>query len=119
MADTLLITLSGEIDLAQVEVLRDAHAVFQRSAVSSAVVDLSDVTFFGSEGCGLLARLHRVTRQRGGTLTVVNPSPTAVQIIEICGLGDVIYERHFPAAWASVELPQGTEELPHKTAEPV
>ena len=119
MAETLLITLSGEIDLAQVEVLRDAHAAFQRSAASNAVVDLSDVTFFGSEGCGLLARLHRVTRQRGGTLTVVNPSPTAVQIIEIYGFHDVIYERRFQAAWASVELPPTTVELPQDTVEPV
>lgn len=119
MAETLFITLSGEIDFTQVEVLRDAHAAFQRSAASSAVVDLSDATFFGSEGCWLLARLDSVTRQRGGTLTVVNPSPTAVQIIEICGLRDVIYERHFPAAWASVELPPTTVELPQDTAEPV
>ena len=50
MAETLLITLSGEIDLAQVEVLRDAHAAFQRSAASTAVVDLSDVDVLRQRG---------------------------------------------------------------------
>ena len=91
MAETEMITLTGDIDLDQVDALHAAHAGFQRSSAPNVIVDLSDVTFFGSEGCGLIARLHRVTQQRGGTLTVVNPSPAAMRVIEICGLRDLVY----------------------------
>jgi len=99
MGDTELITLAGDIDLNQVEALRALHAAFQRSTAPNVIVDMSDVTFFGSEGCGLIARLHRVAQQRGGGLTLVNASPAALRVVEICGLRDVIYvERRFPAA---------------------
>ena len=56
------------------------------------IVDFSDVTFFGSEGCGLIARLHRVARQRGGVVTILNASPAAIRVIEICGLRGLVYE---------------------------
>jgi len=92
MADTEIITLAGDIDLEQVVALHAAHAAFQRSSAANVLVDLSDVTFFGSEGCGLIARLHRVAQQRGGTLTLFNASRTTRRVIEICGLRDLVYE---------------------------
>ena len=98
MAEAELITLSGDIDMNQADVLNAANAAFQRSTASSVIVDLSEVSFFGSEGCGLIARLHRVAQQRGGTLTLVNASPAVMRAIEICGLRELVHEeRHFSA----------------------
>jgi anti-anti-sigma factor len=99
MVETQLITLVGDIDMMQAADLRAAHAAFQRSTAPSVIVDFTDVTFFGSEGCGLIARLHRVARQRGGTVTILNASPAAIRVIEICGLRGLVYEeRHFHLA---------------------
>jgi anti-anti-sigma factor len=92
MSSAELITLVGDVDIEQVDVLRAAHDAFQRSAATSVIVDLSQVTFFGSEGCGLIAWLHRLAEQRGGTVTVRNASPATMRVIEVCGLRDAIRE---------------------------
>jgi anti-sigma B factor antagonist len=96
MARTELITLSGEIDMTRVSDLSAAVTLFDASDAADAVVDLTDVTFFGSEGVGLLARLHRIALDRQGSVTLINPNRNVLRVVEICGLLDLVgVERRF------------------------
>ena len=55
-----------------------AHAVLE--------IDLSAITFLDSSGLGALIALHKSMRSQNGTLRLVNPAPSASQIIELTRL---------------------------------
>jgi anti-anti-sigma factor len=104
-----LITLTGDIDLTRLDDLAGAVDQFHHSAAKHAVVDLSGVTFFGSEAAGLVARLCRLAVARGGTVTLVNAGDAAIRVIDICGPDGVVQERHFavaPPRTTAVGLPR-------------
>jgi anti-sigma B factor antagonist len=91
--DRELITLVGEIDMTRSAELRTAVEVFRDSSATDAVVDVSDVSFFGSEGIGFLVRLFMEVQTRAGTVTLLNPSAATIRLIAITGLDDVIASR--------------------------
>jgi len=94
--DCELISFTGDLDMTRVDELRSAVDAFRDSTAVHAVVDLSDVSFFGSEGVGLIARLGQVASGRRGTVTLINASDAAVRVIAISGLHDVVrQERRF------------------------
>jgi anti-sigma B factor antagonist len=88
-----LITLVGEIDMTRSEELSGAFASFCASPSAHALVDLSDVSFFGSEGVGFLARLAQEARSRAGTVTLINPDDAVTRLIEITGLDGLMSSR--------------------------
>jgi anti-sigma B factor antagonist len=92
---SMLITLVGEIDMSRSPELHSASDAFRESRSAHAVVDMSGVSFCGSEGVHLLTRLLTVAQSRGGTVTVTNPSDTVSRLLTICGLDDRIHQhRH-------------------------
>jgi anti-anti-sigma factor len=106
--DCDLITLVGDIDMTRVEDLRSAAEAFRDSTAVHAVVDLSDVTFFGSEAVGFVARLGLLARRQQGTVTLINASDAAVRVIDVCGLRKVVNQerRYSPAperSWSAGE----------------
>jgi anti-sigma B factor antagonist len=100
--DCDLITLVGDIDCVRLPELQSAIHRFMDSCSVHAVVDLSEVTFLDSAGVGFFARLSRLAHARGGTVTVINASPTIVRVIEVCGLGDRIRQERRYAVQAPV-----------------
>jgi anti-anti-sigma factor len=94
MADQCeLITLVGEIDMTRTAELRTAIEAFRDSSASDAVVDVAGVSFFGSDGVGFLVRLFMEAKNRGGTVTLLNPSAAIIRLISISGLDEVITSR--------------------------
>ena len=72
-AASTVVTLAGDFDI-----------------VSALVLDLSQVEFIDSSGIALLLRIHTaVVGDRGGTVSVVNPSPAARRTFELCGLTEM------------------------------
>ncbi len=77
--DGEMITLVGEIDMA-------------RSV--DAVVDMSAVSFCGSEGIEFLDGLLECARSKLGTVTVINASDAVQRLIKVCGLDGAIRHEH-------------------------
>jgi anti-sigma B factor antagonist len=91
--DCELITLVGEIDMVRTEELRTAVEAFRVSPAPNVEVDVSGVTFCGSEGVGFLARLAHEARTKSGTVTVLDPDAAVTRLIEISGLDGLIHSR--------------------------
>jgi anti-anti-sigma factor len=95
-----LVVLTGEIDLTVGDQLAAVRPAFGAQAGSRAagdedlplnwIVDLREVTFMDSTGLGFLAHTHRVVSERGGTVTVVGPSPLVMRTLTIVHLDEVL-----------------------------
>jgi anti-sigma B factor antagonist len=77
--------LAGEIDMERTSELHQLVAGFEASAASSAVIDLSAVTFMDSTGLGTLSRLRNVALGRGGGVTLVGASAQVTKLLAIVG----------------------------------
>lgn len=86
------ISLGGEIDLTNVDLINDALDKVIASAPSRLVVDLASVEFMDSSGLAVLVGLAR----RVPDVAVRNPSPIIRRMIEATGLAD--YLRLTPGA---------------------
>jgi anti-sigma B factor antagonist len=93
MDDCELITLVGEIDMVRSAELREAAETFRLSSSANVVVDVSEVSFFGSEGIGFLVSLYKAVTERAGTVTLLDPDAAILRLIAICGLDGVIHSR--------------------------
>jgi anti-sigma B factor antagonist len=88
-ADTTLIMLSGEVDLALGEDLEFAG----RDAIDRGIpvhVDVSKVTFIDSVGLGFLARLASAERDKGRRLSLLGAPRTVQESIRLVGLADLV-----------------------------
>src|SRR5215510_10824045 len=54
-------------------------------------IDFSETTFVDSCGLGALIALHKTVRGRGGTLRLLNPQPSVLQILELTRL-NLVFE---------------------------
>lgn len=84
-AGRVVVTLTGECDLA----VRDELEAALHAAVTSAqivIVDLAALTFLDSSGVHGLVTAHRTARDRGGQLSVVNPSGVVAVVLEVTGV---------------------------------
>lgn len=79
--DHVTVTVAGEVDMANVDVLIDAAT--PRTA-SAATVDLRSVTFFDSAAIHALIRLA----ERYRDAFVVLPSPRVLRMLQIAGLAE-------------------------------
>jgi anti-sigma B factor antagonist len=88
---TLVIT--GEIDLACADELREQLRALTPSASRTGVVDLSGVTFLDSSGLGVLiaAKKHAVATDTD--LALADPSPACRSVLSISG-ADQFFEIH-------------------------
>jgi anti-sigma B factor antagonist len=92
--DCELIALVGEIDMTRAAELRAAVEAYRRSQSDNARVDMSEVTFCGSEGVEFLVGLLEAARTKVGTVTLINANDAVQHLIKICGLGDLIHQQH-------------------------
>jgi anti-anti-sigma factor len=82
-----IITLTGEIDVSNVDSLRATIEPAVETAPERIVFDLTALEFMDSSGVALL--LHAATR--AGSVHLRQPSNIVRRIIEITGLTDVLH----------------------------
>ncbi len=69
---TVRITLGGRIDEAGAEELKKHLQQVTAQTVTDAVLDLAQVTYFGSAGVGKLLLFYKAVASREGKISIVN-----------------------------------------------
>lgn len=82
-----IIKLKGRLSLGEpVDRLRGAIEDMLANGENCIVLDLEELQTMDSSGIGLLSRVLSSTKQRGGSLKLVNPSKFVVQTLKLVGL---------------------------------
>jgi anti-anti-sigma factor len=90
LGDTVIATVSGEIDGSNAAEVRRAVAERVPSTARSLVIDLTLTTYVDSTGVELLFELARRLSARRQTFTVVVPAGSGVRrVLELCDIGSV------------------------------
>jgi anti-sigma B factor antagonist len=82
-----VIKLTGRLSLG--DAVDSLRATFDDLAGTGAfryVVDLSEISMLDSSGIGLLVQYLTNTKQQGGSLKLLNPSPFSVKTLKMIGL---------------------------------
>lgn len=89
--DPIVISPSGEIDLASSPALRESITSALASSPSNRlVIDLADVTFMDSSGLTCLAFAHQQMHERDGKVEVHNVSASVRKLITVVGMDQVV-----------------------------
>ena len=87
----LVLSMSGELDLATVGPVREAtKAATDSGDYRCLVFDLSQLDFMDSSGIQVLVDTNRRMKARGGHLRVVSNSPNIGKVLEITALDRVL-----------------------------
>ena len=84
--DLYVVTLAGELDLANVEDIDRELGLLEREGAGRMIVDLLEVPFIESRTLGVLLRYARKLRIEGGDMTIVTDDHRVLRVIEITGL---------------------------------
>ncbi len=88
---TIHVALTGEIDLSCRAEIEKAGAAISDAMPRDVRVDVTDVTFFGSEGLRLLADAIQITViDHGRQVTLHNPDRQLIHTVELFGMLDQI-----------------------------
>jgi len=82
-----LVTLSGEIDLESVPLVRASLERCLRDGIRAIDVDLVSVTFCDCTGLNAFLRAAQQATVVGGTLRLHHPPPTLARILDVVGCG--------------------------------
>jgi anti-sigma B factor antagonist len=85
-ADVLVLTISGEVDMSNVEALRERLATILQPGTRNVVFDLGGLEFIDSSG---LAVLVDVANHVGGA-KLRAPSRLVGRVVDVTGLGDLL-----------------------------
>jgi anti-sigma B factor antagonist len=100
---TLLMTLSGELDMETTEPLREASRAATASGdYDSIVFDLTELTFVDSSGLHALTDIHRKMTEAGGTTRIVCSNSSMLRLFALTGLAD--YFTIVPERTAAFEI---------------
>jgi anti-anti-sigma factor len=90
-ATTLVLNLSGELDLGTVPPLRDASQAATGSGDHRHLIfDLTDLEFMDSTGLHEIVKAHHAMLAAGGLVTVVCSSRNLLRVFELTGLVGVL-----------------------------
>jgi len=81
-----IMTISSELDIASVPVLRDQIPGLLRPQAGRIVIDLSGVTFCDASALAALAGASRRAGQLDGVLRLAAPTPVAAALLRLTGL---------------------------------
>jgi anti-sigma B factor antagonist len=87
---TTVLSVSGELDLATIAILKDAVGGQLGAAGGPVVLDLSDLTFCDSTGLGSFVALHRQASAIGTTLSLAAPRRRVADLLQISGINQVV-----------------------------
>jgi len=85
-----LITLTGEIDLESVLLVRVSLERCLREGIRAVDVDLASVTFCDCSGLNTFLRAAQQSEALGGTLRLHHPSNMLLRILAITGCGSLL-----------------------------
>jgi anti-anti-sigma factor len=85
-ADTTLIRLGGELDMATVPLVREALERECERRPLRLTIELAAVEFLDSSAINLLVAIHRRLRAEGAHLILANPSDVVAQTMQIAQL---------------------------------
>jgi len=85
--------LSGELDIAVIERLREVRDRALADGPASLVIDLSEVEFIDSSGLKFLLESDRLLRPSACELSLRRPGPAAMKVFSITGV-----DQHLPFA---------------------
>ncbi len=88
--DAVVIAVAGELDphtAPDLEGMIDARS----TAGATIVLDLGDLRFIDSSGLRVIIAAHKALEERGGRLVIRRPTETAVRLLAITGLDEVLH----------------------------
>ena len=85
-AEQVIVHLAGEIDLANVRLLREALMALDDESVHRVLIDLADVAFIGSCGLAVLVATSKRCRAHGREMVLRAPSQAVVFALASSGL---------------------------------
>jgi anti-sigma B factor antagonist len=90
-ADATCLHVSGDVDMASSAALRNAiRTALTAPGVKRVLVDLSKVTFLDSTGINTLVQAHERAGDQDIRLQVVNPSRTALRVLDLTGVREFL-----------------------------
>jgi len=87
--DSAVLSLQGEVDVANSEQVKNAALSLLASGVKRLVVDLSRTEYIDSAGLGILVGLLKRASESGFTLLMAGAQPRVARVFEITGLNRV------------------------------
>jgi anti-sigma B factor antagonist len=91
VGDRFTMTLSGDVDLSQRTALRELTVEFITDGSRHVTVHLSGVSFMDSSGLGFLVLVRRISRCRGGRVTLSRPRANVLRLLQTTHL-DLLFE---------------------------
>lgn len=89
--NTLILRLCGEMDHHSAGGLRgEADRLICAERPERVILDLSGIGFMDSSGLGFIMGRYALAREMGARLSVYDPSPATLRIIELAGLRRII-----------------------------
>lgn len=83
------VTLAGELDMSNAELLRAALSTLADQGVRTVVVDLAKLEFIDSTGLSELVQALKRSRADGGEVVLRSPQPATLRVLEIVGLTEL------------------------------
>jgi anti-sigma B factor antagonist len=85
-----LLVLSGEIDVACADSVRDTGLeLLAAPNCHTLVIDMMDVSFLDSTGLSVLVALRNASGEVGAPIVLLDPSPRVMRVLEITALDGV------------------------------
>ena len=85
-AHSVIVLAGGELDIASLPKLRECFDELASGGVIHLVLDFRNLSFIDSIGIGLLVRERTRVTEAGGTFSIRNVRPRAMQIFEMTAL---------------------------------
>jgi anti-sigma B factor antagonist len=84
------VVLDGEIDIATAPAIRRILLAAVSGGDVDLAVDMSGVTFIGAAGIGVLVAAANRTREAGGGLSLLAPSPQVRRLLDVLHLDAIL-----------------------------
>jgi anti-sigma B factor antagonist len=91
--DSGVLSLRGEVDVANSQQVRDAALTMIKDGAKRLVIDLSGTEYLDSAGLGVLVSLLKRTRESDLTLVIAGAQPRVQRLFEITKLNQVFIMR--------------------------
>jgi anti-anti-sigma factor len=90
-AEAIIVRLSGEFDLANINQLQDAASIALRQGNTRLVLDLRTTTFLDSTMLNALLEIRHRAERTGGAVVIVRPQPRAWRIFQLAGVDRIFH----------------------------
>ncbi len=91
--DLAIIIPASEVETMEWELIEQAAEIvlmpLKREPPAGVIVDLSQVSFFGSVFLSLLLRCHKLVKQQGGEMVLCGVSQRAKELLEVTALDTI------------------------------